>query len=366
MLNAYKGIFSDRYPVAPEFWYYYPAKILGVSMLELEREIPFWKALKSTFEKYECEGWGIAFPQIQNPDLSRKVILEKVANSQYLETTKLKYKDNEFISTKVFDLAEPSWQKKHLADNICELPKVLDMLLDTDNELNLDEIRKAHNNVGESFLLELWLGVPFFDFIAELTGFEQAIIYFLEEDESVLFAYRSRYTAYQRELIRKIAQSTPFESFTVGCSYSCNSLIGKNMWRQWDKPYLKEISEEIHKQGKLMHIHFHGRSIETTDDFAEIGIDCVCPFERPPGGDVTGLQGLKKVRELLQDKVTMNGNVHTVETLIRGNSEKVRREVKELKEAFLGSARLIIGTGDQVGRETPEENILAMIDEAKK
>lgn len=32
--------------------------------------------------------------------------------------------------------------------------------------------------------------------------------------------------------------------------------------------------------------------------------------------------------------------------------------------AYKGSNRLIVGTGDQVGAETPEENIWAMIDEA--
>lgn len=39
MLNAYKRIFSDRYPVAPEFWYYYPAKLLGVDMIAFESEV---------------------------------------------------------------------------------------------------------------------------------------------------------------------------------------------------------------------------------------------------------------------------------------------------------------------------------------
>ena len=137
------------------------------------------------------------------------------------------------------------------------------------------------------------------------------------------------------------------------------------MWREWDKPYLKAIADEVHKHNKLLHIHFHGRSIQTAEDFKEIGIDCVCPFERPPGGDIDGLEGLRYVREKLGGKVTMNGNVHTVETLIRGNVQDVKREVREIKEAFEGEPRLIIGTGDQVGVETPEENILAMIEEAK-
>ena len=34
MLNAYKGVFSDRIAISPEFWYYYPAKVLGVDMIE--------------------------------------------------------------------------------------------------------------------------------------------------------------------------------------------------------------------------------------------------------------------------------------------------------------------------------------------
>jgi len=69
---------------------------------------------------------------------------------------------------------------------------------------------------------------------------------------------------------------------------------------------------------------------------------------------------------MLDHKVTMNGNIHTVETLIRGTPEDVRREVREVCEAFAGTNRVIVGTGDQVGRETPEENLHAMIDEARR
>jgi uroporphyrinogen-III decarboxylase len=61
----------------------------------------------------------------------------------------------------------------------------------------------------------------------------------------------------------------------------------------------------------------------------------------------------------------MNGNIHTVETLIRGQPADARREVGEVLEAFAGNARVIVGTGDQVGRETPEENLRAMIEAAR-
>ena len=366
MLNAYKGIFSDRYPVAPEFWYYYPAKTLGVGMMEFEREIPFWAALKKTFEKYGCEGWGAAFPSVSNANLDTDVTLKKINGTQYLETTRYNHRGNKFTTEKLYDEKEPSWLRKYLADDLMDLPAAIDMLLDPENAADLSGVIQAHTSVGDSYLLEMWMGAPFFDFIAGLTGFEKAVEYFYEEDKDVLLRYRERYSAYQKELIGNIARNTDYECFAIGCSCSCNSLLGPVLWREWDKPYIKEMAEVIHGYGKLLHVHFHGRCIETAGDFAELGIDCVCPFERPPGGDVSGIDGLKAVRALLEDKTAMNGNVHTVETLIRGDAAKVVGEVREIKEAFDGSARLVIGTGDQVGAETPEDNIYAMIEEARR
>ncbi len=40
MLAAYRGQLADMVPVAPEFWYYLPARLMGVDMIRFEREIP--------------------------------------------------------------------------------------------------------------------------------------------------------------------------------------------------------------------------------------------------------------------------------------------------------------------------------------
>ncbi len=365
MLNAYKGIYSDRSPVAPEFWYLFPAKVLGVNMVEFEREVPFWQALQTTFKKYGTEGWGAAFPDITNPDVKKLTRFQKISDTRYRESISHQYKGKTFDTSTIYDLQEPSWGERHLVNHLSGLPACVDMILDNENVMDFRPAIKAHAGVGEDYLLEMWMGTPFFDFFGSMMGFEKAVLYFMMEEEEILEAFRERYISYQKKFIRTVCETTPYESFVIGCSCSCNSLLGPNLWRQWDKPYIQAMADEIHRHGKLLHVHFHGRALESVSDFAEIGIDCVCPFERGPGGDVDGLEGLMDVRRLLEDKVTMNGNVHTVETLIRGTPEDARREVRQIKEAFSGSARLIIGTGDQVGRETPEENILAMIDEAK-
>ena len=366
MLNAYRGVACGRSPVAPEFWYYYPAKVLGVDMIEFEREVPHWQALQTTFKKYDCEGWGCVGVSEHVSGIADESSFDPISDGQYRRSTRHTVAGKTFTSSRRYDTKEPSWSEEYPVKHAADLPLWVAALLDGELDVDFGSANAAHRGVGEDYLLELALCSTFFDFFGGLMGFEKALLYFMDERKSVLQAIRERYVARYVELARKACAESPFESFLIGCGYSCNSLIGPDMWREWDKPVIRAIGDELHRHGRLLHIHFHGACMATVSDFAESGIDCVCPFERPPGGDVDGADGLRRVRELLGGKTAMNGNVHTVETLINGGTEDVRREVRQIKQAFAGEARLVIGTGDQVGGETPEENILAMIDEAKQ
>jgi len=369
MLNAYRGVPNDRPAVAPELWYYYPAKLLGVDMIEFMREVPFHLALKTAFEHFGCEGWGVVFAAPPN-DQVRSETHEIWTNAHTLETrTVLHTQAGDLTSIQHISRDEPEWcierpmkdLKRHRAAwEIVTLggePEAIDVA----------PVIKAWNEVGDSYLLEFWLGVPFFDFWANGRegGFETGIFDFTDpEMEPYLLKLRERYTEWLVRTARTICMRTPLESLCIGCSWSCNSLLGPNLWRTWDKPVIRAVAEEVHRHGRLLHLHFHGKCMDTLHDFVDAGVDCVCPFERPPGGDIEGLEGLRRVREILGNHVTLNGNVHTVETLLRGSPDDVRREVSEIRDAFAGCPRVIIGTGDQVARETPEENLRALVQAA--
>lgn len=368
MLNAYRGIHSDRAPVAPEFWYYYPAKLLGVDMIEFSREVPFHQALKTTFETFDCEGWGVTSAGIPSEDVEASGSEQWTDEGRLLVRGTVRTSYGELTSATLYDRDEPAWAvERPIKDLERDLPAFEHLTLADPEKLDPATMLKARDEVGESYLLEAWLGVPFFDYFGSSRegGFERAIFDLIEHEQR-LEALRQRHTEHLCRLARVLCERTPFESFFIGCSWSNNSLLGPQLWRKWDKPGLTAAAEEIHRHGRLLHVHFHGRCMETVADFAEIPFDCVCPFERPPGGDIATLDDLRECARLLEGRTTFNGNIHTVETLIRGTPDDVRREVGEVVTAFAGSSRLIIGTGDQVGRETPEENLHAMIDEAKR
>jgi len=367
MLNAYHGILNDRPAVAPEFWYYFPARLLGLDMIEFNR-VPFHQALKHAFEKYECDGWGITFAGSCPTDVERESEDRRLDEYRVSSHTIAHTPYGALTSASIADRREPGWvTERWIKDFARDLPAYEYLTLGADPaEIDFSGAVRAWEEVGESYLLEFYLGEGFFDYVAPACEgeLEAAISYFLDY-ETELERLRERYTDYMIRKTRAICEKTTFESLFIGCTWSCLSLISPAMWRKWDKPVLAAICDEAHRHGRLLHLHNHGKCLVLAADFPEIGVDCVCPFERPPGGDVEGLAGLKLVAERLAGRTTMNGNIHTVETLIRGNPDDVRREVREVLEAFQGNPHVIVGTGDQVGRETPEENIRAMIEEAK-
>jgi uroporphyrinogen decarboxylase len=92
-------------------------------------------------------------------------------------------------------------------------------------------------------------------------------------------------------------------------------------------------------------------------DIARTGLSILCPLERAPGGDVD----LAEVKRLYGDRLCLKGNVET-SLLLSGTPEQVAAQVRECIRAAGGDGGYILGTGDQVARDTPFENIHALVE----
>lgn len=127
-------------------------------------------------------------------------------------------------------------------------------------------------------------------------------------------------------------------------------------------PILKETTKLAKEIGIPTHIHSCGpekmlvkMAVEETD------LTAIDPLEVPPMGDCS----LKELKRLYGDKIILKGNLHTTEVMLHGTKQQVIDACKRAIDDAAAGGGFILSTGDQCGRDTPEENIFAMVETAR-
>jgi uroporphyrinogen decarboxylase len=75
---------------------------------------------------------------------------------------------------------------------------------------------------------------------------------------------------------------------------------------------------------------------------------------------------IKKIREATKGKVPISGNIDPIKVLWKGTQEIVEREVERIINTCKDGGGFIFSSGEMVPRETPEENISAMVRTVKR
>jgi uroporphyrinogen decarboxylase len=93
----------------------------------------------------------------------------------------------------------------------------------------------------------------------------------------------------------------------------------------------------------------------------ETTLTVIDPLEIPPMGDCV----LADVKHQYGQRLTLKGNLHTTEVMLRGTPDEVAVASRRAIDDAAEGGRFILSTGDQCGRDTPFENLWAMIDTAR-
>ncbi len=149
--------------------------------------------------------------------------------------------------------------------------------------------------------------------------------------------------------------------FTVGGS---GSLVTQTpqIVRQLTLPAVKRAIELATAAGYPTHVHSCGPEKELVKMMAEeTTLTVIDPLEIPPMGDCN----LAELKRLYGRKLTLKGNLHTTDVMLRGTVDDVIRASKKAIDDAAEGGRFILSTGDQCGRDTPFENLEAMIATAR-
>lgn len=191
-------------------------------------------------------------------------------------------------------------------------------------------------------------------------GSSQAAIDFYEQPE-LMEQVRESYLEYVDRVTRLALQKRPDEILIQG-SASSLSLSSPDIYREFDLPIVKLVSGLCKKEDVICHQHTCGRSkmiVET--NYNETDVNVMEPLERPPSGDVN----LAEAKKRFGDKFCLKGNVNTFETMLNGTVKEVEAEARACIDAAANNGGFILSTGDQCGRDTPDDNIFALVETAK-
>jgi uroporphyrinogen decarboxylase len=148
------------------------------------------------------------------------------------------------------------------------------------------------------------------------------------------------------------------------CTGGSGSLIFQNpdIFRELALPIVKKITKLCKENGIYSHVHSCGPEYELVKILAlETDLDIIDPLEIPPMGDCD----LAKIKSEFGNKLILKGNLHTTNIMLNGTVEMVKQACEKAIDDAGDGGGFILSTGDQCGRDTPHENIFAMVESAR-
>ena len=133
-------------------------------------------------------------------------------------------------------------------------------------------------------------------------------------------------------------------------------------FRELVLPVLKRTTALAREIGIPTHVHSCGPEKELVAMAAEeTDLTVIDPLEIPPMGDCD----LADLKKRFGSKIVLKGNLHTTEVMLHGSvSDVVAASQKAIDDAAAGGG-FILSSGDQCGRDTPDENLRAMVETAR-
>ncbi len=255
---------------------------------------------------------------------------------------------------------EPPWrQVKPIKDLHADFEK-MQLWMGLDNWQWADEY-VDRDVIGD---LGVYLGmIPVFQdwwFHYRHGGFEQCFMDFMMEAP-----FMERVHEYWMEWalanVRAMVKARP-DVIMLGGSSASLSVSSPDIFRRYELPFVKQASRICKDADIPCHLHICGKSWQLVEIVAEeTDLTSMEPLEEPPPGNVD----LAEAKRRVGDKLCIKGNINTTEFMLDARPEQVREKCKRAIDAAGEGGGFILSTGDQCGRDTPDENLFAMVETAK-
>ena len=136
------------------------------------------------------------------------------------------------------------------------------------------------------------------------------------------------------------------------------TVIRKEQYVEFVKPYSKEIIDLAHKHGRKVSYHICGQTMGILEDMLEAGADFI---------SLDNVVDLEKAKGVLGGKVCILGNVDPVKVLMQGSRQEVEEAVKANYQTMSDNLQgYILSSGCDIPAGTPLENMDAFMAAARR
>lgn len=140
------------------------------------------------------------------------------------------------------------------------------------------------------------------------------------------------------------------------------ALLGPDFFRSYVQPYEQRVLDAIHGAGKFTVYHNCGCAKALYSNYAEMRMTVWETVSEKPQGD----NNLAEAKAALGDKLVLLGNLDQVYFLKTATPEEVAERTRRTVEIGKPGGRYIFSTSDFLEKNTPRDNVVAMIEAARE
>jgi len=210
-------------------------------------------------------------------------------------------------------------------------------------------VELLRERVGKELLVEGWVEGPCAE-SADLRGISRLMLDFSDDPEFVrdLFEY-----TLQVAILFATAQIEAGADI-IGVGDAAASLVGPRIYKEFVWPWEKRLVDAIHDKGGRVRLHICGNTRRILEGAGALGCEMV---------DIDYPVAMDQARSMTGPGQVLAGNLDPVRDVRNGSPEKIAQSLAALQEQ--AGARWIVAAGCEIVRDTPHENVRAMVEFAR-
>jgi uroporphyrinogen decarboxylase len=366
MLIAFRNQKPDMVPVAPDISNMIPARLTGKPFWDiyLYNDPPLWKAYMNALKYFKFDGWSdkgrIEVKEKREYDVETKIISKN--DERIVVRTTFKTKEGDLWEEVTYYRDNPPTLTRKRIKNFKEDFKILKYFFPEIMGYDDSDLKIQLKEMGDLGVVSGIVGTP---------GLHDLIYWFDNGLEGASYAYYDNYdlikefVSWQEKRYLKICEMTldAKPDFILTGGSGMWAMQSEEIFRDLSLPTLKKVTKMCKEAGIVSFVHSCGKQRKLLDILAkETDVDVVNPLEIPPMGDCD----LKELKESLGHRFAFMGNLHTTDVMLKGTPHDVEREAKKAIDSAGKNGGFVLSTGDQCGRDTPDENIFTLIRVARE